>query len=69
VIAYKDKGSAATFEVPQELYAPIDQDAALLKRASGNPAARGFLEFLREPDAMRLIQEFGYDTAPPRSAP
>lgn len=64
VIAYKDKSAAASFEVPQELYEPIDQDAALLKRASGNAAARAFLEFLRGPDARRVIQEFGYGTGP-----
>ena len=71
VIAYKDKSAAASFEVPQELYEPIDQDAVLLKRASGNVAARGFLEFLREPDAVRVIQGFGYGTgaAAPANAP
>lgn len=62
VIAYKDKDAAASFEVPQELYEPINQDAVLLKRAAGNAAARGFLEFLREPDALRVIQGFGYGT-------
>ena len=64
VIAYKDQSAAAAFEVPQELYEPINQDAALLKRASGNAAARGFLEFLREPDALRVIEGFGYATGP-----
>jgi molybdate transport system substrate-binding protein len=60
VISYK--GQAATFEIPPELYAPIRQDAVLLKRASGNAAARGFLEFLRGPDALRVIAGFGYGT-------
>jgi molybdate transport system substrate-binding protein len=64
VIAYKDQNAAASFDVPQELYESIDQDAALLKRASGNAAARGFLQFLREPDALRVIQGFGYGTEP-----
>jgi len=64
VIAYKDKAAAAAYEVPQELYEPIAQDATLLKRASANAAARGFLEFLREPDAVRVIQGFGYGTGP-----
>jgi len=68
VIAYKDKAAAAAYEVPQELYDPIDQDAALLKRASGNAAARGFLEFLREPDALRVIEGFGYGTGPTASS-
>lgn len=62
VIAYK--GAGASFEVPQELYEPIDQEALLLKRASGNAAARAFLDFLREPDALRVIQGFGYGTGP-----
>lgn len=66
VIAYKDKSAAASFEVPQELYEPIDQDAALLKRGRGNAAARGFLEFLRESDALRVIQGFGYGNASAR---
>jgi molybdate transport system substrate-binding protein len=71
VIAYKDQAAAAAFEVPPELYEPIDQDAVLLKRASGNAAARGFLEFLREADALRVIQGFGYGTgaAAPSPAP
>ena len=64
VIAYKDKDAAAAFEVPQDLYEPIKQDATLLKRASGNAAARDFLEFLRGPDAVRVIQGFGYGTSP-----
>lgn len=67
VIAYKDKSAAASFEVPQELYEPINQDAALLKRASSNAAARGFLEFLHDPDALRVIQGFGYGTEPARA--
>jgi molybdate transport system substrate-binding protein len=57
------KGEAASFEVPAELYAPIRQDAVLLKRASGNAAARGFLLFLRGRDALRVIEGFGYGTA------
>jgi len=67
VIAYRNKG-AASFEVPPELYEPIVQDAALLKRASGNAAARGFLEFLRTPDALRVIEEFGYAAGVPATA-
>jgi molybdate transport system substrate-binding protein len=63
VMAYKDKAAATSFQIPQELYEPIDQDAVLLMRASGNAAARGFLELLREPDALRVIEGFGYGTS------
>lgn len=62
VIAYNDKSAAASFEVPQELYEPIAQDAVLLERGTSNAAARGFLEFLREPEALGVIQRFGYGT-------
>lgn len=62
VISYE--GEAASFEIPRDLYAPIRQDAVLLKRASGNAAARGFLLFLRGADARRVIDGFGYGTEP-----
>jgi hypothetical protein len=35
---------------------------------SGNAAARAFLEFLRDPDALRVIQAFGYGTGPAEPA-
>ncbi len=47
--------------VPQTLYEPIRQDAALLSRAERNPAARQFLELLRSAPARELIQAYGYD--------
>jgi molybdate transport system substrate-binding protein len=67
VISYK--GEAASFEIPPDLYAPIRQDAVLLKRASGNAAARGFLIFLRGADARRVIDGFGYGTEPSATSP
>src|SRR5262249_40623452 len=67
VISYN--GEAASFEIPPELYAPIRQDALLLKRASGNAAARGFLVFLRGADARRVIEGFGYGPEPAESPP
>ena len=47
--------------VPPALYSPIRQDAVLLARGAGNPAARQFLAFLRDADARELIRRFGYD--------
>jgi molybdate transport system substrate-binding protein len=46
--------------VPQDLYAPIDQQAVLLTRAAANPAAAAFLDFLRGPAARTLIESLGY---------
>ncbi len=46
--------------VPQNLYTPIRQDAVLLKKGEHNPAATGFLGFLKGPEARAVIEKFGY---------
>ena len=47
--------------VPAELHPPIRQAAVLLKRAEGNAAARGYLDFLRQDAARAIIRRHGYD--------
>jgi molybdate transport system substrate-binding protein len=47
--------------VPQALYTPIRQDAALLARGRGNSAAGQFMAYLRSPKATAIIQSFGYE--------
>lgn len=44
--------------VPTELHSPIRQYAVLLNEE--NTAAAAFLEFLRDPEARRIIYSFGY---------
>ena len=46
--------------VPQELYAPIRQDAVLLKKGENDEASKAFLEFLKSPEARAVIEKFGY---------
>ena len=54
-------GDARFLAVPEELHAPIRQDAILLVRGRDNPAAIGFLDFLRhDEDARRLIAAAGF---------
>ncbi len=48
------------WEVPQNLYAPIRQDAVLLKKGADNEASKAFLEFLKGPEARAVIEKFGY---------
>ncbi len=48
--------------VPVELYAPLHQEAVLLKRAADAPAARAFIDYLRSPPARSIIEELGYTT-------
>ncbi|HAW46886.1 MAG TPA: molybdate ABC transporter substrate-binding protein, partial [Roseovarius sp.] len=54
------KGSR--WDVPQELFAPIRQDAVLLRHGADNAAAQAFLDYLRTPGAAAVIERFGYGT-------
>jgi molybdate transport system substrate-binding protein len=46
--------------VPERLYAPIVQDAVLLKRGAGNPVAKGFYAFLKGKEARAIVLRYGY---------
>ncbi len=48
------------WEVPEDLHAPIRQDAVLLKSAADDEASKAFLAFLGGPDARTIIERFGY---------
>jgi molybdate transport system substrate-binding protein len=48
------------WRVPEELYAPIEQQAVLLK---DNDATRSFMAFIRSSKAAKIIQNHGYATA------
>ena len=56
-----DDKAGSQWMVPQNLYAPIRQDAVLLKRGAGNEAAAGFLTFLRGSEATAIIRKYGYE--------
>ena len=56
-----DDRAGSKWMVPQNLYAPIRQDAVLLERGAGNEAAVGFLAFLRGPEAAAIIRKYGYE--------
>jgi len=46
--------------VPDNLHAPIQQDAILLKKGGDNPAALALMQFLRSERAQSLIRGHGY---------
>jgi molybdate transport system substrate-binding protein len=54
----------STWIVPQDLYAPIHQDAVLLTQGANNPAAQAFLDYLKTPQAKALIAASGYTVDP-----
>lgn len=58
-IIAKPRGSR--WIVPQSLYAPIRQDAVLLKRGAANPVAVKFLAYLKGREARAIIAKYGYD--------
>ncbi len=53
------QGSA--WKVPATLHTPLRQDAVLLARGQGNPAATALLAYLRSDKARAIIASFGYD--------
>jgi molybdate transport system substrate-binding protein len=48
------------WDVAPNLYDPIQQDAILLQHGADNPAATGFLTFLKTPQAAQIITQNGY---------
>jgi molybdate transport system substrate-binding protein len=53
--------SGSRWLVPQTLYAPILQDAVLLKKGASNEAATAFITFLKGPEARAIIEKYGYE--------
>jgi molybdate transport system substrate-binding protein len=53
--------SGSMWVVPQNLYAPIQQDAVLLKRGANNEAAVALMKLLKSPNIKDLIRSYGYD--------
>jgi molybdate transport system substrate-binding protein len=56
--AWPHKGSL--WDVPEEYYQPIVQQAVLLHRARGSDAALAFMRFLKSDEARGVIRDFGY---------
>ena len=48
------------WDIPQNLYKPIRQDAVLLKKGAANAAATSFMTFLKGPEARAIIGRYGY---------
>jgi molybdate transport system substrate-binding protein len=55
-----NRADGSRWIVPEDLYAPIAQDAVLLTRGADNAAAVAFLAFLRGPEARAVKERYGY---------
>ena len=63
-------GAAGTaWPVPEDLYEPLTQQAVLLQKGRDNPVARAWLQFLRAPEAVAIIDQYGYGVALAPSTP
>jgi molybdate transport system substrate-binding protein len=58
------KDRESTWAVPEGLYSPIRQDAVLLNRGVDSEAARAFVASLKSPEVLKVIEKYGYVTAP-----
>lgn len=52
--------SGSAWIVPEAMYDPIMQDALILKPGANNPAAAALVEYLKGPEAAKVIESFGY---------
>lgn len=57
------KISGSAWQVPDNLYSPIRQDAVLLKKGEANPAATALLQYLKSDEAKAIISKYGYALA------
>lgn len=51
----------AAWIVPAKLHSPIRQDAVLLSKGRGNPAAEALMQYLRSDKAKVTLRAFGYE--------
>ena len=56
--------SGSAWIVPGSLYSPIRQDAVILERGKGNPAAVALMKYLKGDKARAIIETYGYDLQP-----
>ncbi len=54
------KIEGSSWIVPATLYSPIRQDAVILEKGRGKPAAQALMRYLKSDKARAVIQSFGY---------
>jgi molybdate transport system substrate-binding protein len=60
VLGPRESAKGSRWDVPQNLFKPIRQDAVLLSAGARNEAAIAFLKFLKTPEARTVIDRYGY---------
>ena len=62
VLSLAESKRGSLWIIPENLYIPIEQSAVLLTRGQNNRAAKDFLDFLKSPKALSIINALGYRT-------
>lgn len=62
VLTPDNENVGSRWDVPQDFYSPIRQNAVLLNHGAENAAAEAFLDYLQTPEAAVVIARFGYAT-------
>ena len=60
------KGKGRYFQIPQNAHPPIEQAAVILMSSHRKQAAQQFLRFLKKPETISLLQEYGFSVAESR---
>ncbi len=60
VLDPKINGTGSRWDVPENLYDPLHQQAVLLTHGQHNNAAKAFLDYAQSPKARKIIKQFGY---------
>lgn len=58
------KGQGRSWSIPDDLYTPIEQGAVVLRAAPNPRGAREFLDYIKLPSSVGLLQRYGF-TVPP----
>lgn len=62
VLSPSNEQPGSRWDVPQDFYAPIRQDAVLTTRGGDKEAATAFIEYLASAPAKAIIEDYGYAT-------
>lgn len=54
------KSVGVYIEIPSTMYPPIRQGAVVLRASKNQKAARDFLAFLKRPESLKVLAEFGF---------
>jgi molybdate transport system substrate-binding protein len=55
------KIEGSSWVIPAKLYTPIRQDAVILEKGKGKPAAEALMKYLKSDKAKAVITSFGYE--------